>query len=200
MRREAKDALSAWTNLRLCGFGEQDCAGISPFFDLVADFGEHWTAACATRGLLDFTDLLRVSLALLRPGTCPTARAALGQQFTHFFVDELQDTSRVQADLLLELCAASLEARTASSRSSSSSSSSAGGAGGAPALTVVGDPRQSIYGFAGAQPAVFARIAAQWPTARHRQLSRNYRSSANIVLVLAPRLSPAAPWRPRARR
>jgi ATP-dependent helicase/nuclease subunit A len=79
---------------------------------------------------LDFTDLERRAVALLR--SRDDVRDALRERFVEVLVDEFQDTSPVQAELF-EL--------VRPQRS----------------LFVVGDPKQSIYGFRGADVDVFLR-------------------------------------------
>jgi DNA helicase-2/ATP-dependent DNA helicase PcrA len=51
-------------------------------------------------------------------------------------------------------------------------------------MTVIGDPRQSIYAFRGALGAEgFERFCSDYPRAQHLQLSDNFRSTSNIVGV-----------------
>jgi len=48
---------------------------------------------------------------------------------------------------------------------------------------VIGDPRQSIYGFRGASGGVFERLATDFPEARQVTLTLNYRSAPELVAV-----------------
>jgi len=103
-------------------------------------------------GMLDFVDLLiRARDLLVRDRA---VRVALQQRFTHFFVDEFQDTDPLQAEILLLLAADDpdaadwREARPIPGK-----------------LFLVGDPKQSIYRFRRADVAIYEatrrRLAAQ---------------------------------------
>lgn len=81
--------------------------------------------------LLDFADLEVHALSALEH---EAVRAYYQARWKAFLVDEFQDTNPVQAQLLAHL--------TAGAR-----------------LTIVGDEKQAIYGFRGADVAVFRRVA-----------------------------------------
>ncbi len=103
----------------------------------------------ARDNLIDFDDLLRLYLdSEHKPA------------YTHVLVDEFQDTSPLQYQLL-ERC---IEA-------------------GAKAF-VIGDPNQSIYGFRGADGEVFDSFATDYQPTIVR-LSDNYRSARTIVEAAA---------------
>ncbi|MCB9898546.1 MAG: UvrD-helicase domain-containing protein [Planctomycetes bacterium] len=99
-------------------------------------------------GRLDFLDLLLRTRDLLRDDAI--VRARLQRAFTHVFVDEFQDTDPLQAEILLLLTAddpAQSDPRRAVPR--------------AGALFVVGDPKQSIYRFRGADMALYEETKAR---------------------------------------
>jgi DNA helicase-2/ATP-dependent DNA helicase PcrA len=107
------------------------------------------------RQVIDFEDVL-----LLTAGMIADDRAmaeSVRQQYRHFFVDEYQDVSPAQQRLL--------EAWL----------------GDRDDLTVVGDPSQTIYSFAGATPSFLLTFTSRWPGAAKVELTRNYRSTAPIV-------------------
>jgi DNA helicase-2/ATP-dependent DNA helicase PcrA len=56
-------------------------------------------------------------------------------------------------------------------------------AGDDPDLFCVGDPNQSIYGFNGANPTLINEILLTWPDTVVLDLTRNHRSTANIIAV-----------------
>jgi DNA helicase-2/ATP-dependent DNA helicase PcrA len=56
-------------------------------------------------------------------------------------------------------------------------------AGDDPDLFCVGDPNQSIYGFNGANPKFLNDIVRTWPDTVVLDLTRNHRSTANIIAV-----------------
>lgn len=106
------------------------------------------------RGVASFGDLLRLARNRLRDR--PEVLALVQAEIDVLLVDEFQDTSRVQRDLvyLLREKASSREARVAASVP--------GGAEITPyGLFVVGDRKQSIYGFRGADVAVFNRVCGE---------------------------------------
>jgi ATP-dependent exoDNAse (exonuclease V) beta subunit len=96
-------------------------------------------------GRLDFLDLLIRARDLIRDRD--DVRAALQQRFTHYFVDELQDTDPLQVEILLLLAADDpaerdwQRARPVAGR-----------------LFLVGDPKQSIYRFRRADVAIYERL------------------------------------------
>ena len=112
-------------------------------------------------GRIDFDDLLSLTVELLE--TDADAAAVVRERKRWFSVDEYQDTNPLQ-QRLLELWL-----------------------GDGRDVCVVGDEDQTIYTFAGATPAFLRGFAARWPGARTVELSRNYRSSPQ-VLELANRL------------
>src|SRR5581483_8251218 len=117
------------------------------------------------RGVLDFDDLLLCTRRLLGD---PAALERIRNQFDCIFVDEFQDTDRVQAEILDKL------ARDAS------------GAFVPGKTVVVGDPKQSIYAFRRADPETYARFtqALLDGGAARRLLVDQYRSTPEIVREL----------------
>jgi ATP-dependent helicase/nuclease subunit A len=104
-------------------------------------------------GRLGFGDLLRVARDAARDVAAVGARARAA--YDVLLVDEFQDTSRVQRDLVYLLreredCA---RARPAGKLPSPADLAPAG-------LLVVGDRKQSIYGFRGADVTVFTQVCA----------------------------------------
>ncbi|HEY3665231.1 MAG TPA: UvrD-helicase domain-containing protein, partial [Polyangiaceae bacterium] len=144
-------------------------------------------------GTLGFGDVLRLARDGLRDQ--PQLAKVAAQKIEILLVDEFQDTSRVQRDLLLLLREQPhLVARRKPGRVPAPSDISPRG------LVVVGDRKQSIYAFRGAEVSVFAQLAAELagepaakklelrgvvasaaPVAEFHTLAENYRSSAAIL-------------------
>ena len=104
--------------------------------------------------LLDFDDLLLFwRAAAMDPNVGPV----LASMFDHVLVDEYQDTSIVQADVLRAL--RSLDAR----------------------ITVVGDDAQAIYSFRAASVRNILDFPDHFPGATTVTLEHNYRSTAPIL-------------------
>ena len=122
-----------------------------------ADVLERYVGLCRSRGVLDFDLLLSEAIALLRDE--PNVKAAFRHRTRALFVDESQDMNPLQFTLLRYM------------------------AGDDPDLFCVGDPNQSIYGFNGADPQLLHEIIRTWPDTEVLDLTRNHRSTANIIAV-----------------
>ena len=104
---------------------------------------------------LDWEDVLILTLGMLRAE--PRALAHVQQQYRFFTVDEYQDISPLQHELLdLWL-------------------------GDHQDLCVVGDPNQTIYSFTGATSEYLHNFANRYESATLVSLTRNYRSTQEIV-------------------
>ncbi|HET9929052.1 MAG TPA: UvrD-helicase domain-containing protein [Polyangiaceae bacterium] len=145
------------------------------------------------RNAFGFGDLLRLARDALRdaPAIAVEASGALDL----LLVDEFQDTSRVQRDLVLLLHerAESARRRAPGALPKPTDLRSRG-------LVVVGDRKQSIYAFRGADVSIYARLAAELagaaavsaldihgiepnpePVAEFVSLKQNYRSAPPIL-------------------
>lgn len=119
--------------------------------------------------VMDFDDLLFTCREVLR--RYPEVRAAAGEHFTRILVDEFQDTDPVQAEILFLL--AGSEAAAWQERSLRRGQ-----------LFLVGDPKQAIYRFRGADLATYLTvrnaIEAQFPDNILR-VTANFRSRPRIL-------------------
>ena len=109
-----------------------------------------YETAKARRGLLDFDDLIERMRALLRSAGAPWVLYKLDGGIDHVLVDEAQDTSPPQWEILRALTAEFFA-----------------GAGQARAIRTffaVGDEKQSIFSFQGARPATFDRLKHHFAT------------------------------------
>lgn len=119
-------------------------------------------------GMLDLEDLEVETLRLLR--NHPDAHTEYCQGFKWIFVDEYQDTNRIQVELLKTLY---------------------GNAKGS--ICAIGDPDQAIYGFRGADVRNFHRFDEDFPVTEKITLTRNYRSTRFILNGSAALLGKANP-------
>lgn len=111
---------------------------------------------CKQRNLIDFDMMQARLLHLIR--TNPKVLKRLQGAFDAIIVDEAQDTSAQQSEILFAL------------------------AGEAQNIVFVGDVDQSMYKFRGAEPRVLREdFTAIWPQARRFCLPINYRSTKAIV-------------------
>jgi len=121
----------------------------------VAAVYEAYEAEKRRRGVVDLDDLLeRLTDELL--GDADFA-AASRWRLRHFFVDELQDANPAQLALLDAWLGDSVD------------------------LFAVGDARQAIYGWNGADPEAMASFATVHPGTTTLALTANYRSTSEIV-------------------
>ncbi len=104
---------------------------------------------------LDFGDLLVLTVDLF--DRFPSVLERYQERWQYVHVDEYQDTNRVQYRLVNQL---------ASSHRN---------------LCVVGDPRQSIYGWRGADIRNIKGFERDYPESRVVNLSQNYRSTQRIL-------------------
>ena len=146
---------------------------------------EAYQAAKQRAGMLDFLDLLVRARDLLRSEV--SVRAELQARFTHYFVDEFQDTDPLQAEIVLLLAAddpAQNDWRRVAPRPGK--------------LFLVGDPKQSIYRFRRADVAVYEQVKQQLAAqgADVVQLNASFRSvpqiQAAVNAAFAPRMTGAA--------
>jgi ATP-dependent helicase/nuclease subunit A len=126
---------------------------------LASELAKTYAAMKRVRGSLDFDDLMLLSHALLRDWP-ELAAAGDDRAASQFLVDEFQDTDEIQGAILETLAGRSY------------------GTGG---LFLVGDARQSIYRFRGAEPRIFAQFRDRFPAAGHLALTENFRSIPAIL-------------------
>lgn len=123
--------------------------------ELISVFGEY-QSRLRELGLLDYDDLEVETLRLFHD--YPEVSRFYAEKFPWIFVDEYQDTSTIQFELLNSLIHA-----------------------GPVEICAIGDPDQSIYGFRGSDVRIFFRFAEDFPGARVITLTRNYRSTESIL-------------------
>lgn len=120
--------------------------------------------------VLDFDDLLERACALVR--NHDTVRRALGVRYRHILVDEFQDTDRIQAEILFRIAADESPPQWPECVLHEG------------ALFMVGDPKQSIYRFRGADVGSYSQartaIVRRWPR-NLIQITANFRSRPAIL-------------------
>ena len=155
------EALAAWSDQR---DAERRAARIRELVDAhVTEVGSRRRSA----GTLSFDDLLlRLRNALTDPDAGPMATAVLRDRFRVALIDEFQDTDPVQWEIFRTVFAPS--------------PGDAGDAGDGPTLVLVGDPKQAIYAFRGANVHTYLQAAHAADTALHG-LDRNWRSDPAVL-------------------
>jgi len=111
---------------------------------------------CRNRGFIDFSMILYFSLLILREN--PFVGAGLASRFQWLLIDEFQDTTDVQIEILRQLAGHNKSG-----------------------FFLVGDDNQSIQGFAGARPDLAIEFSGEVNARQDIGLTGNFRSSSLIV-------------------
>ncbi|HEX4588412.1 MAG TPA: UvrD-helicase domain-containing protein, partial [Gemmataceae bacterium] len=109
-------------------------------------------------GVADFQDLLTMARDLLRDR--PNIREQVRRRYRFVMIDEFQDTDPVQMELVELLCGPGLKHGS---------------------LFAVGDAKQSIYRFRGAEVELFQRLRDSVPADGRQQLTVNFRAQPAIL-------------------
>ncbi len=124
---------------------------------MVTDFLPKWRQVRWDQGALTFDDLLGETLRLLQ--TRPEVAAQIADGVDLLMVDEFQDTDPVQVAIILRLAEAGIAQ-----------------------LFLVGDPKQSIYRFRGADAETYAEVRRAMPQVV--AIRQNFRSTPSIIDVV----------------
>jgi ATP-dependent helicase/nuclease subunit A len=135
-----------------------------------------YAALKARRAVLDYDDIIERTVTLLtQSGASAWVQYKLDQGINHILVDEAQDTSPSQWEVINALAAEFFTGETAR--------------GEVRTLFAVGDEKQSIYSFQGARPEIFAETGRQ--TRRkaldssrsfdEARLNLSFRSTADVL-------------------
>lgn len=120
-----------------------------------AEFAAAYEQLKRRRGVVDFDDLLHEVVAALR--TDRDWAEGVRWRYRHFFVDEAQDLNPLQHSVLEAL------------RDNRAD------------LCLVGDPRQAIYGWNGADARLLAEVERTYPGITVVRLGANYRCTPQVV-------------------
>ena len=120
---------------------------------VVLAFDEEYARLKKRAGVLDFSDLEHKCLELLR---IPEVREEVRSKYTHVFVDEYQDVNPAQEEILSLVSGKN--------------------------VFMVGDAKQSIYGFRGCSAAFFTRKYEEFKgEGRALELNGNFRSADAVL-------------------
>lgn len=126
--------------------------GWGPDLDRIAT---RYEKALKAANAVDFDDLLLLTLELFN--SAPEVLEKYQSKFRYIMVDEYQDTSRIQLEILLHLAKKHGN------------------------LCVVGDDDQSIYGWRGAEISNLLNLEEHFPGLQIVKLEQNYRSTNTIL-------------------
>ncbi len=148
--REFREKLKAWA------VDSHTAAFRSMVFDVLARFEELYNERKTAIGALDFNDLERRTILLLRNN--PPVSQRLREQFRQIMLDEFQDINEQQNELIALIRADDV-------------------------FFAVGDVNQSIYGFRHARPEIFHQYRAEVrdQNKHYAELLDNFRSREEIL-------------------
>ena len=125
-----------------------------------------WEKKKSAAGYLDFDDQLHMARELLRRHD--GIRIEFQERYKTLLVDEFQDTDPIQLEIVLLLTSKTGDSMLEPGR-----------------LFIVGDPKQSIYRFRGADIETYLNVAReeklQAPGIEHLTINRNFRSVPSIL-------------------
>lgn len=164
----------AWVALAQAVAGHALAALIDEARPILQRYRDHKRASAQ----LDFDDLIFAARDLLRDHD--DVRRALGQRFAHVLVDEFQDTDPLQTEIFWRLCGEPINGDDDWTRFQIRPG----------ALFLVGDPKQAIYRFRGADVGAYVQardaLRAQDPGSL-LSISTNFRSCASILTFVNER-------------
>ncbi|RJT31480.1 ATP-dependent endonuclease [Mesorhizobium waimense] len=164
----------AWTALLQATSGQILSGLIEQARPILQRYRDHKRASAQ----LDFDDLIHAARDLLRDHEA--VRQALGQRYAHVLVDEFQDTDPLQAEIFWRLCGDPVDGAQDWTRFRIRPG----------ALFLVGDPKQAIYRFRGADVGAYVEARAAFSQQNADGLvsiSTNFRSCASILTFVNER-------------
>lgn len=143
-----------------------DCARqCETFYAVLSVFEQRFLAEKRRRAIVDFNDLERFAYRLLctDDGSISDTAAAVAAEYDELYIDEYQDTNELEDKIFAALAKASATGQP-SDRT----------------RFMVGDVKQSIYGFRGAEPSLFASYRSD-PAVKTLFLRTNFRCDRAII-------------------
>ncbi len=132
-------------------------------YRLAIEADVRWNQHLKDENVRDYDALILDTLALLKSPTGEVALRSIRNRFRILIIDEFQDTDRAQADIAYAI----------------------GGKEGRPQLFFVGDPKQSIYRFRGAEIAVWNQVSEDIAQRGELvSLTTNFRSQPELIEYL----------------
>lgn len=153
----------------LCKDISETCDILDKFVEITKTFSERFSLKKRENGVLDFSDVEHLMLKLLKAedGSPSDTAITLMNKFDEIYVDEFQDCNSVQAEIFRLISRENI---------------------GTPNMFRVGDMKQSIYGFRGAEPAHFKHALAKCNDKTETEgyhnkiiLNKNFRSRKSII-------------------
>lgn len=166
-----KSILSGWVAAERQALAAKTAA----IYEIVVRYERCYELHARRKGRLSFDDVPLLLSEQQAGEAAQQALAKLGlrwfQQFDHWLLDEFQDTSRVQWGVLKPWLDEAIQDYS-----------------GTKSVFVVGDPKQSIYGWRGGEPRLFNELQTSYPGAFQEQVLAQSWRSRPAVLELANRV------------
>ena len=150
-----KELRTAITYIKNMALTDEEIEGLETDLASLPELYRRYQAALKRAGQMDYDDQMVFALQILR--AAPPVLAYFQHRYKYFCVDESQDTSKIQHEIIRLLAGRSLN------------------------LFMVGDEDQSIYGFRAAYPQALMDFEQVYPGAQVLLMEENYRSSEEIV-------------------
>ncbi|WP_373046530.1 UvrD-helicase domain-containing protein [Vulgatibacter sp.] len=171
------DAKASWERLQSAWASARQASIAADLVEVLEEVSARYAAEKRRAGGLDFADLIRQTRDLLRDDH--DVRGEAKRRISALLVDEFQDTNGVQLDLVRLLAEARDEQRPVAPGGSCAALPLE------PAVfCAVGDRKQSIYEFRGADVALFADLTARARAGKELRLealTRSWRSRPGLV-------------------
>ncbi len=171
---------------------EKDFYAIRELFELYDTASKRFAKLKAARAVLDFSDVLTHAVALLENrGEFAQSRFRLESRYHHLLIDEFQDTNDVQWRLVKALIESWGEGQGLVQDAILSEQAEGDGTGRIcePSLFIVGDQKQSIYGWRDARVEVLEKASRHLLKIRHGggqrlTLRTSFRASGELLSFL----------------
>lgn len=119
------------------------------------------------KSCIDFTGILMQTRDLLKNN--PEVREYFRNKYTHYFIDEFQDTDPLQAEIVSYLCCKKDNKEKDWEKIEYEEGK----------LFIIGDPKQSIYKFGRADISIYSKMCSR--ISKKVELTTNFRSQKNII-------------------
>lgn len=131
--------------------------GSDEFTEVFREVWDAYTDMCRENNGIDFDDILVIADQILKDD--PAFLLRLSERYRYIMIDEYQDTNKVQMSLMDQMADFNRN------------------------IAVVGDIKQSIYKFRGADISIIKNFTTRYQNAKLVELDVNYRSTADIINV-----------------
>jgi ATP-dependent helicase/nuclease subunit A len=174
LRAEQQRVCALLDRLRAAACRDRSTALVTVAYEVLT----RYAAEKQRRGLLDYDDLIDKTLALLTDVDAAWVHYKLDLGIDHLLIDEGQDTSKKQWDIVRRLVA--------------EFTAGAGARSVTRTIFAVGDEKQSIYSFQNAAPKEFAEMRRYFETAHKgaglefvfRKLEHSFRSGESVLAAV----------------